>query len=292
MSETQKEHYRQILGEKFKETTYGRSEDTKSDEITRSLAELDEKGFIVLKNALNEREILQLRTRLEYGKKNGWYNGVNKVGNMWFDSLLNQDPETFTQLICHPSSRAHLYGLLGRQCQVRSMRGHINPGAYNQEWHLDFYGYWEEKRFSEQSKYGVTPVAVNTTFYLYDNGPELSCLKFVKKGHKKEPPHLYPLDKENFQKWCDDQEQVTIYPKAGDCVLFVSHIPHKGLKIAPESPRSNIVVHYQLCPMYQGIWHVSWPLGFANTFPFAVDNEPYYHRQEKPDYVNKDGIVM
>jgi hypothetical protein len=33
--------------------------------------------------------------------------------------------------------------------------------------------------------------------------------------------------------------------------------------------RSNVVVHYQCTPFYEGIWHVSQPMGFQGTFPFV-----------------------
>ena len=32
--------------------------------------------------------------------------------------------------------------------------------------------------------------------------------------------------------------------------------------------RSNVVCHFQLAPMYEGIWHVSRPRGYEGTFPF------------------------
>jgi len=59
---------------------------------------------------------------------------------MWFDTLLDRDPETFRPLVAHPSVRPILEALMGPQCQLRSLRGHINPGPYQQEWHMDFYG--------------------------------------------------------------------------------------------------------------------------------------------------------
>ena len=33
--------------------------------------------------------------------------------------------------------------------------------------------------------------------------------------------------------------------------------------------RSNVVCHYQCTPMYDGIWHVSRPIGYQGTFPLA-----------------------
>ena len=33
--------------------------------------------------------------------------------------------------------------------------------------------------------------------------------------------------------------------------------------------RSNVVCHYQVTPMYEGIWFVSSPIGYKGTFPLA-----------------------
>ena len=158
---------------------------------------------------------------------------------------------------------------MGRQCQLRSLRAHINPGPYLQEWHMDFYGYWEEKRQVEQYRLAAQPVGVNTTYYLQDNGPGDGHLKYVENGHLQEPPHLYPMDRPKFEAWCEAQEHVVLYPKAGDCVVFLSHIPHQGAKERDDMERSNVVCHYQMTPMYEGIWHVSRPRGYDGTFPFA-----------------------
>jgi hypothetical protein len=37
--------------------------------------------------------------------------------------------------------------------------------------------------------------------------------------------------------------------------------------------RSNVVCHYQATPMYEGIWFVSRPRGFAGTFPLATQTQ-------------------
>jgi hypothetical protein len=159
--------------------------------------------------------------------------------------------------------------MMGMQCQLRSFRAHINPGPYLQEWHLDFYGYWQERREAEKYRLAVPPIGINTTFYFQDNGPSEGHLKFIKNGHQIEPPHLYPMDRPLFEEWCEAQEHVVIYPKAGDCVVFLSHIPHQGAKERDDMERSNVVCHYQLTPMYEGIWHVSQSRGWQGTFPFA-----------------------
>ncbi|MBI3831401.1 MAG: phytanoyl-CoA dioxygenase family protein [Planctomycetes bacterium] len=237
--------------------------------IENALDQLERDGFLLVKGALTPAEVERTRSRINYARQMGWEEGLNAVGNMWFDTLLEREPETFAPLVGHPSIRPHLEGLMGKQCQLRSLRAHINPGPYVQEWHLDFYGYWEEKRAAQRHRLAAAPVGVNTTFYFQDNGPGIARLTFIKGGHLSEPPHLYPLDRAKFEAWCEQSEKVVLYPKAGDAVVFFSHIPHQGAKENASVERSNVVCHYQVTPMYEGAWHVSNPRGYAGTFPFS-----------------------
>ena len=188
---------------------------------------------------------------------------------MWFDTLLDREPETYRPLVGHTSVRPFLEGLMGKQCQLRSLRAHINPGKYLQEWHMDFYGYWEEKREAEKYPLATTPIGINTTFYFQDNDPGEGHLKFIIDGHKSEPPHLYPMDRPRFEKWCEAQPSAVLHPSAGDCVVFLSHIPHQGAKERDDMERSNVVCHYQQTPMRETAWHVSKPRGYEGTFPFS-----------------------
>src|SRR5712671_3774587 len=115
------------------------------NQTAERLEELEENGFIVISGALSPEEVERCRLALNQARANGWEEGLNRVGNMWFDSLLERMPEDFQPLVGHPSVRPYLEALYGAQCQLRSLRGHINPGPYKQEWHLDFYGYWQQQ---------------------------------------------------------------------------------------------------------------------------------------------------
>jgi hypothetical protein len=236
--------------------------------IDPDLDQLDRDGFLLIQGALSPEETERCRTRMNHAREQGWQEGLNEVGNMWFDTLLERDPETFGPLVAHPAVRPYLEALMGPQCQLRSLRGHINPGPYLQEWHMDFYGYWSQP----QRRLSLRGIGINTTFYFQDNAPDLAHLKFVKGGHLSEPAGLdrervrgYGMNE--FREWCEQAEHVVLYPKAGDCVLFYSHIPHQGAKMRDDLERSNVVCHYQVTPMYEGVWHVSNPIGYKGTFP-------------------------
>jgi len=233
------------------------------------LEHLEEHGYAIIPQALSPEEVEACRTALNQARANGWEEGLNEVGNMWFDTMLEKMPETFAPLVAHSSVRPYLEALMGPQCQLRSFRGHINPGPYTQEWHMDFYGYWQQP----QAPYAVRGTGINTTFYFQDNGPGVAQLTFVKNGHRNAPPRELFDDNgwahSGLDDWAATQELETIYPKAGDVVLFFSHIPHQGAKEDPTVERSNIVCHYQSTPFYEGIAHVSTPRDFRGSFPLA-----------------------
>src|SRR5260370_30802360 len=113
-------------------------------DLEHRLDQLDRDGFLLIEGALSSEETERIRQRINHAREQGWQEGLNPVGNMWFDTLLERDPETFRPLVAHRSVRPFLEALMGPQCQLRSLRGHINPGPYLQEWHMDFYGYWSQ----------------------------------------------------------------------------------------------------------------------------------------------------
>ena len=251
---------------------------------TANLEALKRDGFVVIPNALDHDTIEQWKSILYGMYQRGEYEISNGVGNVAFEKLLALQPTLSRQLIGHPCAAPYLKAVMGKQCQLRSLRAHVNPADYTQEWHMDFYDYYYqvEKAEAEQP---AQALCINTTFYLTDNTPERGRLTFV-KGYLERPvpdeliPYLrYTEDRDDpFQVWCDNAERVDLHPMAGDMVLFYSHIPHQGAKLGPDPDgeiRANIVLHYQQNPMFPGIKFVSNPqftldtLGYEGTFPFA-----------------------
>lgn len=252
--------------------------------LEQNLAQLKRDGFLLVPQALDATTVAEWKSVLYdlYAQKK--YEISNGVGNVAFEKLLQLQPERTKALMNHPSTSPYLRTIMGKQCQLRSLRAHVNPGAYTQEWHMDFYDYYyqAEKAAAEQPSIAL---CMNATFYLTDNTPEHGRLTFV-KGYMDRPvpdhlrPNLrYTEDRNDpFQRWCDEQERVDLHPMAGDAVIFFSHIPHQGAKfgVDPEGQmRANIVIHYQQNPMFPGIKFVSDPqftletLGYRGTFPFA-----------------------
>lgn len=241
---------------------------------------LDRHGFLLVRNALNQETVLAWRACLLGKYNNKEWDINNAVGNVAFDHLLIQEPELARLMVGHSSVAPYLQAMLGRQCQLRSFRAHMNPAAYTQEWHKDFGYYWDSP---DESRHALRPLCINTTFYLTDNTPATGRLTFISEFCHKALPleirHVGGYESTNpFYQWCEQQEQTHLYPLAGDAVVFFSHIPHQGAKLTedPDGPiRSNVVLHYQQTPMFPGIPFVSSPLpalealGYNATFPFA-----------------------
>ena len=249
------------------------------------LAELERDGFLLVPGALDAEAVAWWKRTL-YDLYRGGRNEIdNSVGNVAFESLLELEPERSRLLVGHASVAPYLKAILGKQCQLRSLRAHMNPRAYLQEWHMDFTDYQYQERRSEAGR-PLRALCMNTTFYLTDNTPERGRLTFL-TGYIDRPipdeilPYVqYTDDRSNrFQAWCDEQSQAHLYPMAGDAVVFFSHIPHQGAKFGDDLEddiRANLVLHYHQNPMYPGIRFVSTPdltlgaLGYAGTFPFAA----------------------
>jgi hypothetical protein len=63
-----------------------------NETVAANLATFEEKGWLLLPGALTPEETEQCRVALNTARANGWEEGLNRVGNMWFDSLLERMP--------------------------------------------------------------------------------------------------------------------------------------------------------------------------------------------------------
>ncbi len=256
-----------------------------TDERDANLASLRENGYLHIANALDTDTVQGWKDILYAMYQRGEYCGRNSVGNVYFNKLLAQHPELVKPLLTLESTTCYLRAIMGKQCQLRSVRAHVNPAAYRQEWHMDFYDYYYQAKKAE-ALHPVQGLCMNQTFYFTDNDPGVARLTFLKEYLSKPipeelVPHMgYTDDRGNrFQVWCDNQEHIHLYPKAGDAVVFYSHVPHQGAKEAAEDPqgdlRANLVFHFQQNPMWPGIMFVSDPqhtldtISYRESFPFA-----------------------
>ena len=61
-------------------------------DIKGELEKLQQNGFVLIAGALSPDETEHIRQRINYAREQGWEEGLNAVGNMWFDTLLDREP--------------------------------------------------------------------------------------------------------------------------------------------------------------------------------------------------------
>ena len=65
--------------------------------IESQLDQFEEDGFFLVEGALAPDEVEHLRQRINHAREQDWEDGLNAVGNMWFDSLLDREPENYAR---------------------------------------------------------------------------------------------------------------------------------------------------------------------------------------------------
>ena len=69
------------------------------NDVEKKLDQLDRDGYLLIKGALTPEETEHVRQRINYARQQGWEEGLNSVGNMWFNTLLALEPEGSRNLI-------------------------------------------------------------------------------------------------------------------------------------------------------------------------------------------------
>ena len=98
-------------------------------ETQERLDQLNRDGFILIPNALPPERVEQWKTVLYALYDRGAYEISNGVGNVAFEKLLALEPELAGKLVGHASVAPFLHAIMGKQCQLRSLRAHVNPAV-------------------------------------------------------------------------------------------------------------------------------------------------------------------
>ena len=210
-------------------------------EFEANLTNLRRDGFLLIPQAIDQETVSAWKTILYDMYEKEAYCGRNGVGNVYFNKLLAQQSALTQALIAQDKVAPYLKAIMGKQCQLRSVRAHVNPAEYRQEWHMDFYDYYYQAEKAEALQ-PATAVCLNTTFYLTDNPPERARLTFV-DNYLNRPipaeliPHLgYTEDRSNpFQQWLMMNKPTLIYTqwlamRSSSILIF----PIKGPKWGPD----------------------------------------------------------
>ena len=118
-------------------------------DFSKNLQDLQRQGFLLIPGALDADAVGRWKETLYARYDREEYEISNSVGNVAFEQMLALEPELTRPLIGHTAVAPYLKAVLGKQCQLRSLRAHLNPAAYRQEWHMDFYDYYYQKDKAE-----------------------------------------------------------------------------------------------------------------------------------------------
>ncbi|MBM3262117.1 MAG: phytanoyl-CoA dioxygenase family protein [candidate division Zixibacteria bacterium] len=199
-------------------------------------------GYLVVRGALSADQLERIRNA---------YDAIGQPdrragdGNEVYTHASFRDP-VFAELIRHPGVNGILAHTLKADYVFYRLAGHKTPGAYCQPWH------WDDARWIA---YGSLPpdqrpvhpphVCAHTTFYLDTLTPETGFLKVPPGAHRRPEVLTAPA----FRPDTGDAPfgpEVKLYPAAGDVVILISHLPHRGENLVNGLPRRNIVCLY--CP--------------------------------------------
>jgi ectoine hydroxylase-related dioxygenase (phytanoyl-CoA dioxygenase family) len=202
--------------------------------------QLLEYGYVLVSGALDEKQLECVRDAYD---RIGPPDRRVGDGNEVYAHTSFKDP-VFTELIRHPAVDRTLKGVLGEGYTFYRMAGHRTPGAYCQPWH------WDDPRWIDygslpldQRPSRTPPVCAHTTFYLDTLTPDTGFLKVPPGAHRRPEVLTAPVFRPDTGE-APFGPEVKLYPAAGDVILFISHLPHRGENLKEGFPRRNIVCLY------------------------------------------------
>jgi hypothetical protein len=206
----------------------------------KACRQLQRDGYLLIRGALPPEELARIRAAHD---RMGPPDRIIPDGNHGYNNLLDKDP-VFSELVRHPSVDGILTRLLGAGYAFYRIGGLRTVVAYAQPWH------WDDVRWiayctqpADQRPAEPPPVAAHTTFYLDALTPETGFLKVPPGAHRRIEALTAPVFRPD-----DDQEpfgpEVKLYPGAGDAIVFISHLPHRGVNFKPDMQRRLVVALY------------------------------------------------
>jgi ectoine hydroxylase-related dioxygenase (phytanoyl-CoA dioxygenase family) len=205
-----------------------------------SAAQLWQDGYLLVRGALPADQLARVRAAYDVMGPPDRRAGD---GNEVYAHASFKDP-VFTELVRHPAVDGVLTRVLGAGYAFYRMAGHKTPGAYCQPWH------WDDVRWIaygslplDQRPARTPPVCAHTTFYLDTLTPETGFLKVPPGSHRRPEVLTAPAFRPDTGE-APFGPEVKLYPGAGDAIVFISHLPHRGENLVNGLPRRNIVCLY------------------------------------------------
>lgn len=192
--------------------------------------ELDDNGYIVLPGVLDDGQIADIKRSLaaigaREGKNAGHEYTLCDDGAFRIHNLLDKDT-VYDICLNHPVVLAAVQQVLGSEFRLSmlNMRSQL-PGQRRQKLHVDWYE-------GAESEFKVC----NAIWALDDFVPENGATSVVPGSHRwdKVPKEVV---EDRYQ---EVEGEVQIVAKAGDVIIFNSHLWHRGMDNLTQGPRAGI----------------------------------------------------
>lgn len=205
----------------------GIDDNTLSAEEKKSL---DEKGYLIIPNVLNQEQIEQWRKRYEelamkQGKPVYHEGGARRIADM-----VNNGEE-YDMILTYPKLLAAVYHIIGREFKLSSIVGRdALPGHGHQWMHSDFGARTPDEPYH----------VVNANWMLDDFTAENGASRLVPGSHlfKGLPDDIMPDLR------VAHPEQIIIEAPAGSLAIFNAHCWHGGTKNNTDGSRRGIFSYF------------------------------------------------
>ena len=212
--------------------------------VPEASEQLEKDGYAHLKAVLSAEEVASLRAECDEVFASSDVDRERDVNDEWRYAMFNRSP-LCQQTISHRAILDVIEPLLGEDCHVmantlwRNVKGHAGGG-----WHIDAGPHIPRPAdvpWDDRIPYPV--FAIGTHIYLEDCPLEAGPTAVVPGSHRS--GQFPPYEKLNdLALTYDGRASVTLPAKAGDVVLFVSDVWHRGTPAQDGFGRYFLQCHY------------------------------------------------
>lgn len=215
----------------------------------------ENQGFVHLPGAMDAETTARIRRAFDDATdrhRAAWQEKVarGEADGRFFDipDVLDQD-DCFVHLVDLPSLVPVLLATVGDDVQLNHTHARIFPPGktYTAPWHSDL-----ADVIGVDLAHSIN-FFVKIHFFFEDLSPDQGCLAFLPGTHRLPQDHPRPV----IEDVDTSPAAVKIVPKAGDCVIFNTHVMHMALDNTSPKPRKSLIYAYS---------HF-WLKNYANAVP-------------------------
>lgn len=253
-------------------------------EIDELKLKFETQGFIHINGAI-PADMLQRISKAFDAASDRYYgqwrqevkNGVGEARFFDIPNILDQDP-VFVDLVDLSTIFELLVDIVGQDIQLNHTHARLfYPGpTFTPPWHSDI-GHVLGVDHAHTSNF-----LVKIHFFVEDLRPDQGCLAFIPGSHRYPAKHPKPVIAD-IEK---SSAAIKVVPKAGDAVIFNTHLLHMALDNQSSMVRKSIIYAYSHYWMKHYANSVPSDLErFANTpqrkqlFGVDVEGVPYFNRR-------------